>query len=56
LKKNRDRGIKAQQTTAWKKKSSEQEKIIKFAKFMLDQNGVQPSQGLRQKEILLKNV
>jgi hypothetical protein len=51
LKKNRDRGIKAQQAAASKKRSSEQEKIIKFAKFMIDQNGVQPFQGLKQTEI-----
>jgi len=51
LKKNRDRGIKAQQTAASKKRSSEQEKVINFAKFMLDQNGVQPFQGLKQTEI-----
>ena len=37
LKKNRDRGIKAQQAAASKKKSLEQEKIINFAKFMLEQ-------------------
>ena len=37
LKKNRDRGIKAQQTAASKKRSLEQEKIINFAKFMLEQ-------------------
>ena len=29
-----DRGIKSQQTAASKKRSSEQEKIINFAKFM----------------------
>jgi len=51
LKKNRDRGIKAQKAGASKKSSSEQEKIIKFAKFMIDQNGVQPFQGLKQTEI-----
>jgi hypothetical protein len=37
LKKNRDRGIKAQQAAASKKRSLEQEKIINFAKFMLEQ-------------------
>ena len=39
LKKNRVRGIKANQTSASKKRSSEQEKIINFATFMLNQNG-----------------
>jgi hypothetical protein len=47
----KDRRISVQQTTESKKKSSEQEKIIKFAKFMLDQIGVQPFQGLKQTEI-----
>ena len=51
LKKNRDRGIKAQQAAASKKRSSEQEKIINFAKFMVDQNGVNPYSGLKQTEI-----
>ncbi len=51
LKKNRDRGIKAQQTAASKKRSSEQEKIINFAKFMIDQNGVNPYSGLKQTKI-----
>ena len=51
LKKNRDRGIKAQKAGASKKNSSEQEKIIKFAKFMLEQNGVNPYSGLRQSNI-----
>ena len=37
LKKNRDRGIKAQQAAASKKSSLEQEKIINFAKLMLEQ-------------------
>ena len=37
LKGNRDRGIKAQQAAASKKNSKEQEKIINFAKFMLEQ-------------------
>ena len=37
LKKNRYRGIKAQQAAASIKRSSEQEKIINFAKFMLEQ-------------------
>ena len=39
LKENRDRGIKAQQTAASKKRSAEQEKMINFATFMLNQNG-----------------
>jgi hypothetical protein len=51
LKKNRDRGIKAQQAAASKKRSSEQEKIINFAKFMIDQNGVNPYSGLKQTKI-----
>ena len=51
LKKNRDRGIKAQQAAASKKRSSEQEKIIKFSKFMLEQNGVKPYSGLSQTNI-----
>ena len=51
LKKNRDRGIKAQQAAASKKRSSEQEKIIKFSKFMLEQNGVNPYSGLKQSNI-----
>ena len=37
LKENRDRGIKAQQAAASKKRSKEQEKIINFSKFMLEQ-------------------
>jgi hypothetical protein len=48
LKKNRDRGIKAQQAAAGKKRNAEQEKIINFAKFMMDQNGVKPYSGLKQ--------
>ena len=40
LKKNRDRGIKAQQAAASKKRSSEQEKIINFSKFMMEQNKI----------------
>jgi hypothetical protein len=48
LKKNRDRGIKAHQTAAGKKRNAEQEKIINFAKFMMDQNGVKPYSGLKQ--------
>ena len=51
LKKNRDRGIKAQQAAATKKRNVEQEKIINFAKFMLEQNGVNPYSGLRQTNI-----
>ena len=51
LKKNRDRGIKAQKTSASKQRTAEQEKIIKFSKFMLEQNGVKPFQGLKQTEI-----
>jgi hypothetical protein len=48
FKKNRDRGIKAQQTAAGKKRSAEQEKIINFASFMMNQNGVNPYAGLKQ--------
>jgi hypothetical protein len=51
LKKNRDRGIKAQKTSASKQRTAEQEKNIKFSKFMLEQNGVKPFQGLKQTEI-----
>ena len=51
LKKNRDRGLKAQQAAATKKRNVEQEKIINFAKFMLEQNGVNPYSGLRQTNI-----
>ena len=40
LMENRDRGIKAQQTAASKKRSSEQEKIINFSKFMMEQNKI----------------
>jgi hypothetical protein len=39
LKENRDRGIKARQTSESKKRSAEQEKMISFATFMLNQNG-----------------
>ncbi len=51
LKKNRDRGIKAQQASASKKRNAELEKIINFSKFMLEQNSVKPFQGLKQTEI-----
>ncbi len=51
LKKNRDRGIRAQQTAAGKKRSAEQEKIIYFARFMMNENGAKPFQGLKQTEI-----
>ena len=39
LKKNIDRGVKAQKANASKKRSAEQEKMINFATFMLNQNG-----------------
>ena len=51
LKKNRDRGVKAAALRASKQLSKEQEKIINFAKFMLEQNGVNPYSGLRQTNI-----
>jgi hypothetical protein len=51
LKKNRDRGIKAQQVAATKKRDNELEKIINFSKFMLEKNGVQPYSGLKQTNI-----
>ena len=35
LKKNRDRGVKAQKAAASRKRSAEQEKIINFASFVL---------------------
>ena len=38
LKKNRDRGVKAAALRASKKTSAEQEKIIKFASFMVDES------------------
>jgi hypothetical protein len=37
--------IKAQQTAAGKKRSAEQEKIINFASFMMNQNAVKPYAG-----------
>jgi hypothetical protein len=51
LKKNRDRGIKAQQVAATKKRDNELEKIINFSKFMLEKNGVKPYSGLKQTNI-----
>ena len=51
LKKNRDRGIKAQKIAASKKRSAEQEKIINFSRFMLTQNGVNPYSCLSQTNI-----
>jgi hypothetical protein len=51
LKKNRDRGVKAAALRASKKTSAEQEKIIKFASFMVDENKRKPFKGQKQTEI-----
>jgi hypothetical protein len=53
LKKNRDRGIKAQKISASKQRTAE-ETFIKIYKFIFEQNSVKPFQGLKQTEIELK--
>ena len=51
FKKNRDRGLKSAATRASKQVSKEQEKIINFAGFMVNENKRKPFVGLKQTEI-----
>jgi hypothetical protein len=51
LKKNRDRGVKAAALRASKKKSAEQEEMIKFASFMVNESKSKPFKGKKQTKI-----
>ena len=52
LKKNRERGLKSAATRATKKISADQEKIVNFANFMVNQNKqFNPYQGKKQTEL-----